>query len=423
MLSLISEFKYKIGINKQILNYVSSSLISVPISLFTGLITFSSINPELLGMWAGVSIFQSYSTFISLGIVNGLNRELPIALGRNNKDEANKYASNVLSYTVFQFVIYLVGLVIFLLTNTSTYYYKICITVLVIKLIMAVYMQYLESTFRSNDDFVVLSKVQWISALIRLLSCPLIYFGFEYYLIYLVLFDLSRLVLMHYWRPFKVNMAFQFNNFCKLFRTGFPLFLLTYFSGIINTLPNLFILSYGNEYYLGLFAPVLLLASVFEQFISAISNYLSPRVMYAFGSGENIMDIFNRVNKTILILLLSLTVAAIILIIPFGYFGVLFPKYEGSSKYIQLILMIVPFYTYVLYGQFWVLTKNFKLMYSALALRFILYASLASLFYYIIKLDILIVVISTLFCSHIILWIFYNQKTKQVIKKQFDDKL
>lgn len=367
--------------HKTLFNYVSSGLIGIPVSLVTGYLVLKNIDPELMGVWTAVLIFQNYAGFFGLGVISGLNRELPLAFGEREDEKAIQIAKSALGFSLFQSSIYVILLLGLLTAIQSDYYYKLSLVALCLRLIMGSYSLYLDSTFRTSSDFASLSKINWFYSLIRLIASPIILLGFEYYVLYFLIPELVRLLLLHLWRPLKVKPSLDFNVLKKLVAIGFPLFIMTYLSGLIDSVPRLFLLWKSGEYGLGIITPVLMIAGIFDQFVGILNVYFNPRWTYEYGSDKNIKKIWLKVKKTV-----SYAIAIIILtILPVYFFSEelikLFPKYESSAQYFIYLLLIAPLSVFSMPAIIFVLLKEYKWLSSILFVRALLIFSFIAIFY------------------------------------------
>ena len=82
--------------NKILVKYISVSYLSIPVSLVTGFLAFRKIDPYLMGIWTAFSVLETYATFMRLGVINGMNRELPFALGEGDREKAIKLLQDFL---------------------------------------------------------------------------------------------------------------------------------------------------------------------------------------------------------------------------------------------------------------------------------------------------------------------------------------
>ncbi|NDA63293.1 MAG: hypothetical protein EBX50_14820 [Chitinophagia bacterium] len=114
--------QYLLG-KKVILKVLSSSFLSLPVNLLVSVITLRYIDPYYLGVWAAMTIFETYANILRLGIVNGMNRELPYALGTGEQEKAIGYAQTTFAFNLFATVIIwiIAPLIMFNFELNSTY--------------------------------------------------------------------------------------------------------------------------------------------------------------------------------------------------------------------------------------------------------------------------------------------------------------
>ncbi len=334
--------------NPSFLKFFSSNILSVPISLITGFINFRNIDPVFMGIWSTVTIFEVYTNFLRMGIVNGMNRELPFAMGQKDFEKANKYASSTLLFSLLNIIILLlITPLIVNQINIDERYYA-CLAVVLFKACLSFYTTYLTGTFRSDDQFNKLSNINLISLLSKLLLCPLVFLGFNGFLIYEVILLLIGAILLHYFRPIKIKPQFHQIEFMRLFRTGIPHFVTSYIISVIDTLPRLFIIKFGTEQLLGLYSPVLMLLNIIMIFPSTISTYLYPKFSYKIGMNVAASVIWKQYIKVLILSFLGISVIVLIGYFLIDYFGIIFPKYVLSVPYLKASLIICPFLVYKL---------------------------------------------------------------------------
>lgn len=329
---------------KVLLKILSSSFLSLPVSIAISFLTYRMIDPYFMGIWATMTVFETYAGVLRLGVINGMNRELPHAMGEGKKDEAIKYAQTALAYNLFAtFILWLI--VPFLITNFEfNNTYLICIGVNLIRVSLSFYTTYISGTFRTTDNFNKLSNIQFVMIGVHLLLSPLIYFfKFDGYLIMQLFMVIINALLLHKYRPFHIKPNFNFNSFIKLIKIGIPLFISSYIVGFIDTLPRLFIIKFGDETMLGLFSPILLVISTLSLLPNTLGTYYYPKFSYQYGKTGDAKNMLNTLMK--------IFGGSFLLLIPFvigGYFLIdeldkVFPKYAGSIPYLKISLFIAPF--------------------------------------------------------------------------------
>lgn len=302
------------------------------------------IEPKFMGIWAAMTIFETYASVLGLGVTNGMNRELPFSMGEGKKDLAILYAQTTLAYSMFTTLI-LWLLVPFILHNFELdKYYLMCFGVNITRVSLSFYTNYLSGTFRTTDNFNKYSNLQFIKIASNLLLTPLIYFyNFNGYLAMQLVLVILEAILLHLYRPLHVKPKFDFSAFKRLVKVGFPLFVTGYFVSFIETIPKLFIIKYSDETHLGLYTPVLMLISTFALLPKTLNTYYYPKLSFHFGKTGNTRDLWKSMKK-----IYSFSFIALIPIILIAFFLLdelisFFPKYEQSLPYLKIALFVAPF--------------------------------------------------------------------------------
>lgn len=329
--------------HKVLAKFMSSSLLGVPVSLITGFVAFRSVDPYYMGVWSTVLVFETYVNILRLGIVNGMNRELPYSLGAGENEKAFSYLRTTYSYTLTNIaVILLITPVVFLyFEHTPEYYFALF--VLVFRVIIMFYSTFLSGTFRSNDDFNKLSNVQFTMLLVKLLLVPMVFLGFYGFVLMQAFIVMINAGMLHYYRPFKLSPRFEWGTFKELAKIGLPMFITSYAISFIDTIPRLYIVKQGNEELMGLYSPVFMLLSTATMLPNVISSYVYPKFSYKMGAGNDRRLLWGVLLKMYLVSFLALLVISWIGYLSLDYFVMLFPKYANSLPYLQLAIFIIPF--------------------------------------------------------------------------------
>lgn len=356
--------------HKTPLKFLNSTLILYAITLLTSVVTYRYIGPEYLGIWATFTTFSTLATFLRLGIVNGMNRELPYYLGRKENEKAMAYAETTLAYTIFSIIVLVVtGVVFFSIYDFNkygnlTHSYKFATIVFFIKIAVEPYSSYLSGTFRTNDSFDKLSNIQIINSVIRVITLILVIkFEYDGFLCREAIMVAVDVVLLHILRPLpQIRPRFKFAFFGDLFKIGFNIFLASYLTTFVDTFPRLYIIKEGTTSELGLFSPVLVILGIVYLIPNTISNYLYPKFAYAYGNGEKPIYFWKRV-KQLLFLSFALGIFfAIGIYLTTDYIIPFFPKYINSAPYIKLMSLGVLFLGYKVCNIIFVIFKLYVWM-------------------------------------------------------------
>lgn len=348
--------KYKI-----ITKYLASSFINIPISLITGYLIFKNIDPYFMGIWSTLTVYEVYSTYLRLGIINGMNRELPFALGKDDKFTAYSLASTALYYTLINIaLIFFVSLILFFFYISNIY--KYAFIVLIIRVILNSYSTYVSGTFRSNDNFNTFSNIQFYMSFFKLLSSPLITLGFNGYLIWELLISFINTFLLHLKRPIKVIPNFNYFLFRKMIIIGLPIFVISTITSFIDTIPRLYLIKFGTEIDLGLYSPVFFLISTISLLPNQLSSYFYPKFTYNLAKTNSIFFMKQSIKKIVLFTFIFLVFTSVLIYSISQSIILFFPKYLKSLPYIQLALLATPFVLFRLAHTVSAVLKNYKTM-------------------------------------------------------------
>lgn len=359
---------FKIPHNTTLINFMSSTLFMYGVTLITGFVTYRYVTPDYLGIWAIFSTFTTIATIIRLGIVNGMNRELPYCLGKGETEKAYGYASTTLCYSLFTSgLLFLVGIVFWVVYDFDgkgeySYAYRFASIVFFIKIVAEPYANYLSGTFRTSDNFDKLSRIQYILGLVRLFTIPLVaLFFYDGYLIRELIVVILNVVLLHFYRPLtKIVPFFKLSLFKSLFATGFTVFLVSYISVLVDAIPRLYIIKSGSAGDLGLYSPVLIILSTVLLIPNTLSNYLYPKFSFAYGQGCTREFLWKKMKllllgSVLIGLLCSLGISLLI-----DKLLLFFPKYIGASPYIKITAYGMVFLAYKVANVICVVLKEYR---------------------------------------------------------------
>lgn len=363
---MLRDYYKQFSVKSVFFRYVSSSFFGSLIGIFTGFFTYRYIEPSLLGIWTLFTIYEVYANFSRLGIINGLGRELPYLLGKGDTESANIMASTSLYYSLISNLLLFVFVPIILFTQNifwADMNYVLAFIIVIAKIIMNSYTSYLSVTFRTSKNFNDLTRIQNILSILRLCSLVLVIFwGFIGLILRELILSAFEMYLFHNKRPLTLKPVFNKNSFFKLFKVGFPLFLVSYVFGVVETFPRLYIVQYGTIEELGLFSPVIIMLGLAMILPNAISSYMYPKMSFEFGQHANKANVWRIVILT--------AFASLITGIPM-FFGVyffadhlllLFPKYKDVIPCLKIASLSLLFIGYKSGGLTFAVLKSWKAM-------------------------------------------------------------
>lgn len=321
--------------------------------------------PDQIGVWVTLTTFSVYASFLRLGIPNGMNRELPYYMGKNDKAKAMAYAETTLAYSLATSGLLLLLTAFFYLFADISQLEEGFIKALPVFVIMVVtepYSTYLSSTFRTSDNFKRLSDITIIITIIRAGSIYLVYlWGFDGYLIRELINTLVFLFLLHFWRPLpSIKPSFDLALFKELFNVGFRIFIGSFVFTFINSIPRLFLIKYSTTQELGLFSPVVLLITTVSLVPSTLNSYLYPRFSQKLGENSSRASFWKNIRNLYLLSVIIAIPTSLFVFFSIDHIIELFPKYKAAIPYIKLSCLAILFVGFNLGTVLLVVFKEWK---------------------------------------------------------------
>ncbi len=345
-----------------------------------------------MGIWTTVSTFEAYASFVRIGVVNGMNRELPYALGAGQKETAIRYAETTLSFTLFNIILILIAAPFFIFHLELNRIFLACISVILIRVTATFYTSYLSGTFRSDDQFNKLSNIQFILLIVKLAAAPLIFFGIYGFLIFELIQVVVNTILLHYYRPFRIKPKFSKEAFISLLKIGLPLFTTSTLINFIDTLPRLYIIKFGDVRLMGVYAPILMVLSYVSMFPNVLSTYLYPKLSFKIGESSDSISVWQKFKKMNAVSIGFILLSSVIIYFALDYFVYFFPKYTDSLPYLKISVLAYPFVLFKLGHMFNAILKKYNYMYLYVIMYVLIQVATLLVFSFIIT-DILKIVL------------------------------
>jgi len=242
--------------------------------------------------------------------------------------------------------------------------FEVCI-VLAINYFVTVRKNTLDLTFRANGQFIILSKLKIVDALVQFISLILLLVDPWYgYLIRWVLVELISYCLLLKFVKMKPASKFHFEAFNNLIKVGAPLFSAWYVLTLNNTINKTIVFKYFDAYGLGVYTPALMLFSILSLIPDAIMKYFSPKMNAIYGRTNSVRSLAKSAFIPMMLLsagLIPLYSAGYFLIDPFINF--VLPDYSEGILAAKLMVVAGYFKSINLtQSVFTVLNKGFLLL-------------------------------------------------------------
>lgn len=267
-----------------------SSVAAVNVSSLIGnAFAFRWISPPVMGVWHTLLLASSYLIVVRLGLINGMGRELPFAIGRGDRALADRIAATSLVYNAGCSALVAVAFASGLLFSWgSTGVWRLGLATMAAVTAANLYLAYLQATFRSDSEFDRLSRVQWLQAATGLLLPVAVWaYGFPGLCAHAVLQAVLVTSFAHVVRPFRVPFRFDPTLARGLLVTGFPLFVAGYLQTVATGFDRVILLRRASVAAVGYYAPAVAALAAMAIVPGAVATYVYPRMSHALGKGRS----------------------------------------------------------------------------------------------------------------------------------------
>ncbi len=335
-----------------IFTLISGQLIVTILNGISAIIQSRFIPPSVLGMYNSFTVIGGYLLFLQLGVMVSFRRDYSFYLGKNNANEANETAANVLGWIL---LITFISIIIYLILIFISVYQKNINAVIgwisqLLIIVSQFYTLYLGASYKSNSEFKKWSLINVVGSFFSFLLLPVVIFGS--YLGVCIRMSLPLIVisiLMHVNRPVKVKPKIDIKKIVSMMRFGLPVDLAGNLStvGIVSTMSWVLLQRYDVTI-LGLVMISKLFEGLFTQLSEIILSVYTPRVTFMLGQTSNKKKCFHKLLIPMFISLIGLMLVLIVasFIIPSAV-NLVIPKYSEAVPFIKVMIWasVVPILT------------------------------------------------------------------------------
>ena len=309
-----------------------------------GLLQARFVAPEVLGLFNGISLIQGYTRFFQLGVLNGLNRELPYAYGKGDHERVQALAAVALSWSLAlgtTVALALCGVAAWYWMRGDGWLAAAWLTNAVVCFHFFYGSMYLQATYRTAHDFARLSLVTVVQQALALVLVALVVFMSFYGLcLRMIITWIAGGVMLYLWRPIRVFPAWNWGDWRHLLIIGLPIFAVGELAPFWITLEGTFVFEILGRRDMGYYAMVVMVGTTLEVLPLAVSQVIYPRMAECFGRTHEIGGVLRMALKPML-----LTFAGMVPIVLVGWqlagpaTQILLPKYVGAVPAMRWALL------------------------------------------------------------------------------------
>jgi O-antigen/teichoic acid export membrane protein len=281
------------------------NLLSSLLRLIGGVWQARLVGPSVLGLFNSIGLVMGYAPFLQLGILNGLNRELPYYFGKGDHQRVKELAAAAQAWAL------MIGSAVSTTLLAIAGWQLVCgewplaagwATYAIMAFLFFYSTSYLQMTYRTSQDFARLAVVGVIESSVALILVLLVaLLNFYGVCLRALLAGTVSMMILHYFRPVRVGPKWDWRHLKHLLIIGAPIFgvgqLYTWWAVLDSTL----VLHFTGTEGMGLYAVVLVAAATMELLPGAMLQIMYPRMAQQYGRTENVRDLIRMTVKPMLL--------------------------------------------------------------------------------------------------------------------------
>jgi len=321
-----------------------STILSSVFNFFRIIIIAHFLGPSNYGYWNLLLVIFTYSNYTNLGIIDGMNKQIPYLIGQGKVEEA-KEAKNVSFWQIVVLISFfssvLVFVTLFFLKNIEP---QIRYALLLLAILMVINQIYIVLTtlLRTEKKFGILAKAV---SIINVSSFVGIYLLLQYKSLLsfvvtgMIIGNIITVIYIFYKSKFKFPLTFNRKLTVKLFKIGFPLVIIQVIYSLFISVDRWMIVGFLDASALGLYGLGATISTFMFGAFSVLSFTIFPSLMERFGHSEDITAAKSLMVKSnqALVYIVSIVIPLTIIVLPLALHYLL-PDYIPALGVITLMI-------------------------------------------------------------------------------------
>ena len=278
---------------KSVGQLVIGSSVTTVITFVAGLLIARWISPERMGLWNAVSLVSVYGPYITLGVFNGLNRELPFLIGQGRQEEAHRVASASYAWAIVLAALTLPATLLWsgshLLAGRQLQ--AVASFGVGVGVLLSWPGMYLNTTYRTHAEFARLAINSAVVAALGLLLVALVrLYDFNGLVVRAILVSGLSLAVLYYRKPLSVRPRWSTRRMIQLVKVGFPIYMVGQLYSFFASLDRLVLV--GHTQTLGYYTLAIQVGAAVRMLPGSFNTVVYPRMAHRYGETGRAADLW-----------------------------------------------------------------------------------------------------------------------------------
>lgn len=274
-----------------IAQFLGSNMISLVITMISGLLAARLAGPDRMGYIVLVSLSTVYSPFLLLASVNGLRRQFPLLMSQGRTGEVIQATGATWAWARLTGLLLLGGMVAFAGWKSAVSGERMLAEALLAYAIIASLKnldRVLMATYRTGPDFMRLARIKLVVTAVSGASIGLLLIDPWYGLLARgVLVEVVNYSLLRYFIPVKLRPKIDFRQLLAMIKIGVPLFIIGQLYAVLSSMDRTSIAFFIDPEKMGLYAPALQVIIPLSVLTQSITRILYARSCIIYGKTNN----------------------------------------------------------------------------------------------------------------------------------------
>lgn len=330
------------------IKYFSATIIAQGIGIFKSVLLPILFVPAQMGIWNLMGVIIGYGANAQLGILDGMNKLIPLLRGQEKLQEIENVKNSVFWFNFFLGALAAVGLVISAFFVPADYFFYLCLVAVIVFLQLIFFYQF--SLLRANSLFGILSRGIVIFSICSVLFILSLAFLFrERVLGALFGLAVANIVVIGYWflrMEYRFPLQINFSFVRKSFAIGIPLIIVGMLNVAFISIDRWMIAANLGITVLGYYALGIMVNNMISLIPGSVASTLYPKMLERFAVRKNSTDSANMLLGTLRLggIVMLIVICAVNFSLPL-LIKFFLPKYLPSVLAIKILVLGSFFYS------------------------------------------------------------------------------
>ena len=313
-----------------------------------GFLNAKILGPSLYGLWSALNIILSYASYVQLGSVNAMNREIPYQSGRSLSGDMRKTRNATFTICLFMNLVFSLTLIIIgcLLWNKVSLNESLGFIAIGILAVISSMHEYYKTLLIAIKSFFLISKANVIfsafSIVLTLILVPML----NIYGVYIAAIIIPLSSLLYIWsrKPYKLRLNFDLKEISRLVGIGFPLMSIDFLESVITSIAGMMVLFFLGKANMGYYAVAMLAGRFLMYFPNSINRTFEPHIYQRYGETHRISELKKYIFKPAVVMSLIFPVVIVFYYTAVSFFIRHFLGKYNEAIYPFFIILIARFF-------------------------------------------------------------------------------